>query len=408
MSVPRPPGRRPPPPKHEQQHQARVQFNDTNANTNTAKEPQSKTESILRLIPDPNHQRAQPIGSKKHTPPAREFREPAPADIENWLEASHHWEHTPTTSSHVAAAKAITSLHLQQRHVAQHQAPQPGHAPGTISSAALDPSSSTSLNSSPLASSPFQSSPPRNDGSNSENPPQPRPLCAQLVKLQNAVQSSREAETLHAYDVGVIAALRSMLLYWNGRADAMQTSSAERGIFLREAQRLTELMDGAERGMLISNAELVKKQEREEGLWEGVLADDQFVNVSLAPPSGVDANSTARSWEVVKGESNSGHSAGPVLEEVDSNDTEDHSDVSEWDEQGQAAASVEENESEPARAGPCKPSGFPEDGELIDDENEVMPDFEDVNGSESQGSLGIPCSWPDEQDTYPASLTVDI
>lgn len=55
-----------------------------------------------------------------------------------------------------------------------------------------------------------------------------------------------DAEILHAYDVGVCAAIRSMAAYWAGRAGERHVSFSERRIFRREAERLRGLVEEAE------------------------------------------------------------------------------------------------------------------------------------------------------------------
>ncbi|KAK1836775.1 hypothetical protein QBC39DRAFT_429803, partial [Podospora conica] len=51
-----------------------------------------------------------------------------------------------------------------------------------------------------------------------------------------------DGEILHAYDVGVCAAVRSMAAYWAARASERHVSNSERRIFRREAERLRGLV----------------------------------------------------------------------------------------------------------------------------------------------------------------------
>ncbi|KAK3682320.1 hypothetical protein B0T22DRAFT_521533 [Podospora appendiculata] len=106
-------------------------------------------------------------------------------------------------------------------------------------------------------------------------PPSPSPRSPNTTttestqtKLFAAIEKSRESETLHAYDVGVYAALQSMAQFWRQRAKQPHVSVPEKRIFQREAQRLTELMGDAEREMMVSNARLMRKQQVEQRLWE--------------------------------------------------------------------------------------------------------------------------------------------
>ncbi|KAK3349569.1 hypothetical protein B0T25DRAFT_246115 [Lasiosphaeria hispida] len=98
-------------------------------------------------------------------------------------------------------------------------------------------------------------------------------------RLEAAIRAAREAETLHAYDVGVCAALQSMSEYWARRSGRQHVSSGEKRIFLREARRLADLVGDAEQEAAASNERLVRKQgvERAErgvvstgwGRWKG-------------------------------------------------------------------------------------------------------------------------------------------
>ncbi|KAK3316542.1 hypothetical protein B0H66DRAFT_561534 [Apodospora peruviana] len=94
-------------------------------------------------------------------------------------------------------------------------------------------------------------------------------------QLRAAVTRSRNAEALHGYDVGVVAALQSMLVHWTSHSEERHISAAEKRIFLREAQRLTELIDDAEAEMVAGNSDLLENQEAEERLWGLVGAGGQ-------------------------------------------------------------------------------------------------------------------------------------
>ncbi|KAK0615622.1 hypothetical protein B0T17DRAFT_619256 [Bombardia bombarda] len=97
-----------------------------------------------------------------------------------------------------------------------------------------------------------------------------QPELSVQTRLKAAITTVREAETLHAYDVGVCAALQSMTEYWNQRANESHVSNAEKRIFRREAQRVMELMQNAEQEMLASNSLLAKKQKKEQRLLDEV------------------------------------------------------------------------------------------------------------------------------------------
>ncbi|KAK5662333.1 hypothetical protein OQA88_8239 [Cercophora sp. LCS_1] len=93
------------------------------------------------------------------------------------------------------------------------------------------------------------------------------PLDPFPPKLKEAIQASREAETLHAYDVGVCAALQSMEQHWATRATQRYVSIQEKRIFRREAQRLRELLGDAQRDMMASDGLLASRQQEERKLW---------------------------------------------------------------------------------------------------------------------------------------------
>ncbi|KAM7190257.1 hypothetical protein V8F33_009617 [Rhypophila sp. PSN 637] len=225
----------------------------------------AETRSILRLISEPNQvqQQSRPARTR---PPSKGYRNPAPEDIENWLDDSaDSWRQFPEPRAPLSPGWRRSPIKKKE----------------SISPLALGPSiSSSSGLFSPFISATaisFSRQPPQ-----SQPESQPLNLTSQLRNLKDTIQTSREAETLHAYDVGVIAALNSMLVYWTDCASAMQTSSAEKRIFQREAQRLTDLIDDAERHLLLSHASLVNKQAVEEDLWEDVFS---------ASPPGTEASS---------------------------------------------------------------------------------------------------------------------
>ncbi|KAK3375838.1 hypothetical protein B0T24DRAFT_718337 [Lasiosphaeria ovina] len=85
-------------------------------------------------------------------------------------------------------------------------------------------------------------------------------------RLARATKSSHDAELLHAYNVGVNAALHSMAEYWAQRARELHLSSSEKRIFEREAQRVAELVVDAERETMESNDRFVQKQRDEQRL----------------------------------------------------------------------------------------------------------------------------------------------
>lgn len=85
-----------------------------------------------------------------------------------------------------------------------------------------------------------------------EAPPRSPEESLAVVDPQRPGQQQRggvvdyDAEILHAYDVGVCAAIRSMAAYWAGRAGERHVSFSERRIFRREAERLRGLVEEAE------------------------------------------------------------------------------------------------------------------------------------------------------------------
>ena len=91
-----------------------------------------------------------------------------------------------------------------------------------------------------------------------------------LTKLEAAIRTSREAEMLHAYDVGVCAALQSMEEHWTQLTASRHVSNSEKRIFRREAERLRQLLVDAEREMLASAERLARKEEDEQRWWREI------------------------------------------------------------------------------------------------------------------------------------------
>jgi len=91
-----------------------------------------------------------------------------------------------------------------------------------------------------------------------------------LTKLEAAIKTSREAETLHAYDVGVCAALQSMEEHWTQLTASRHVSNSEKRIFRREAERLRQLLVDAEKEMLASAERLARKEEDEQRWWREI------------------------------------------------------------------------------------------------------------------------------------------
>ncbi|KAK0644210.1 hypothetical protein B0T16DRAFT_392599 [Cercophora newfieldiana] len=96
------------------------------------------------------------------------------------------------------------------------------------------------------------------------------PLPTAITHLENAIKSTRDAEALHAYDIGVCAALKSMELHWSSLCAQRHVSNNEKRIFRREAQRLQELVRDAERETMGNEERLARRQGREQMAW-GVL-----------------------------------------------------------------------------------------------------------------------------------------
>lgn len=90
------------------------------------------------------------------------------------------------------------------------------------------------------------------------------------ARLKDAIQTARDAETIHAYDVGICAAIQSMTQYWSSRAAQRHISRSEKRIFRREAQRLQELMEEAKKELDASQADLVTWQKEEDRLREQI------------------------------------------------------------------------------------------------------------------------------------------
>jgi hypothetical protein len=62
------------------------------------------------------------------------------------------------------------------------------------------------------------------------------------LQLKVAVRESRDAEALHAFDIGVMASLVSMMGYWDEQCENRHISVSEKRIFRREADRLERLL----------------------------------------------------------------------------------------------------------------------------------------------------------------------
>lgn len=88
-----------------------------------------------------------------------------------------------------------------------------------------------------------------------------------------------DAEILHAYDVGVCAAIRSMAAYWAGRAGERHVSFSERRIFRREAERLRGLVEEAE-GEVGRSWVDVREPVRDSGGGGGLGCEGGFVSRS--------------------------------------------------------------------------------------------------------------------------------
>ncbi|KAK1754212.1 hypothetical protein QBC47DRAFT_39750 [Echria macrotheca] len=91
-----------------------------------------------------------------------------------------------------------------------------------------------------------------------------------VADLEAAIEASRAAETLHAYDVGVCAALESMAKHWNAQAAQFHTSNSEKRIFQREAQRLEDLIIRAQQQVHVGDRRLILKRAEEKRLWAEV------------------------------------------------------------------------------------------------------------------------------------------
>ncbi|KAM7221833.1 hypothetical protein V8F06_002826 [Rhypophila decipiens] len=340
--------------------------------------PQSaQTRSILRLISEPNQvqQQSRPARTR---PPSKGYRNPAPEDIENWLDDSmlDSWRQFPELIQ-VTAARPRAPLSPGWR--------SPIKKKESISPLALGPSISSSGLFSPFVSATSFSQPPQSQSLHT--------LTSQLHNLKDTIKTSREAETLHAYDVGVIAALNSMLVYWNDRASAMQTSSAEKRIFQREAQRLTDLIDDAGRHLLLSHASLVNKQVVEEDLWEDVFSagsselpgteatsSDSSVGLGIISQQPVprqqaravgNENGTYYTFGSTSGRLEGAAGAGMHLQGSNGLDGERHVYICTC----RARARLQNRRT--WRVSGSSSPGFMEDVEIIYDEDEVMSDLQD-------------------------------
>jgi hypothetical protein len=93
------------------------------------------------------------------------------------------------------------------------------------------------------------------------------PFRAALARLEDAVKSTRDAESLHAYEIGVCAALKSMEYHWSSLSAQHHISKNEKRIFRREAQRLRELLSDAELETVGNEDCVARRQERENQAW---------------------------------------------------------------------------------------------------------------------------------------------
>ena len=93
-------------------------------------------------------------------------------------------------------------------------------------------------------------------------------LIQPITMLADAVRTARDAEMIHAYDIGVCAALESMIKYWSTRSARRHVSSSEKRIFRREAQRLQELMEDAKKELETSQRDLATWKKEEDRLWQ--------------------------------------------------------------------------------------------------------------------------------------------
>ncbi|KAK4449649.1 hypothetical protein QBC34DRAFT_438085 [Podospora aff. communis PSN243] len=98
------------------------------------------------------------------------------------------------------------------------------------------------------------------------------PFRAALARLENAVKSTRDAESLHAYEIGVFAALKSMECHWSNLSAQHHISNSEKRIFRREAERLRELLSDVELETLENGDRVARRQDREDQAWVDLRA----------------------------------------------------------------------------------------------------------------------------------------
>lgn len=84
------------------------------------------------------------------------------------------------------------------------------------------------------------------------------------IQLNVALREARDAEALHAFDIGVMASLVSMMGYWDQQCENRHISVSEKRIFRREADRLERLLISAREESAKSekafNVELAKQK----------------------------------------------------------------------------------------------------------------------------------------------------
>ncbi|KAK1764363.1 hypothetical protein QBC33DRAFT_561756 [Phialemonium atrogriseum] len=89
-------------------------------------------------------------------------------------------------------------------------------------------------------------------------------------RIDIAVRESTHAETLHAYDIGVMATLESMKKYWAHRSNNLHISVSEKRIFRRETERLDMLLAEAREETQKSDKALEAKLRAVERLRRGL------------------------------------------------------------------------------------------------------------------------------------------
>lgn len=90
------------------------------------------------------------------------------------------------------------------------------------------------------------------------------------LQLKVALLEARDAETLHAFDIGVMGSLVSMMGYWDEQCENRHISVSEKRIFRREAGRLERLLINAREESAKSEKAVNVKLTELEGLAETV------------------------------------------------------------------------------------------------------------------------------------------